>query len=136
MTETSAGRNLEINPGWDHFAKYTFAPAILRDGFLFISGMTAAGDDGRIRCANDIAGQADYIIQRWGEILAAAGCGYKDVVATREYITTTEGYRKTADVRRKYFTRPYPAATGVIVAGLLRPGALIEIEAIAAVPKE
>jgi enamine deaminase RidA (YjgF/YER057c/UK114 family) len=135
MAGASSSSNCEINPGWSYFAKYTFAPAILRDGFLFVSGMTAGGEDGGILCANDIAGQADVILRRLGEILAAAGCGYQDVVATREYVTTTDGYLKTADVRRKYFKAPFPAATGVIVAGLLRPGALIEIEATAAVPR-
>jgi aminoacrylate peracid reductase len=134
MTAISSGANSLINPGWRHFSKYTFSPAILRDGFLFVSGMTASSEDGGILFPNDIAGQADAILRRLGEVLAAAGCGYEDVVATREYITTVDGYRKTADVRRKYFKPPFPAATGVIVAGLLRPGALIEIEAIAAVP--
>ncbi len=43
----------------------------------------------------------------------------------------TDNYSATADVRRRYFRPPLPAATGVIVAGLLRPGALIEIEAYA-----
>lgn len=135
MNPSGQGKNREINPDWSHFAKYTFAPAILRDGFLFVSGMTAGSTDGGILHPGDIAGQTDVILQRLGAILAQAGCGYGDVVATREYITTTEGYRKTAEVRRKYFNPPYPAATGVIVAGLLRPGALIEIEATAAVPK-
>ena len=128
--------NREINPGWPQFARYTFAPAILRDGFLFVSGMTASGEGGRILHPGDIAGQTAVILDRLGEILAAAGCGYGDVVATREYITTTEGYAETAAVRRRYFKAPFPAATGVIVAGLLRPGALIEIEAVAAVPSK
>jgi aminoacrylate peracid reductase len=135
MRIQSEGRNREINPGWPHYAKYTFAPAIVRDGFLFVSGMTAGATDGSILCPGDIAGQTDVILQRLGEILAEADCAYADVVATREYVTTTEGYRKTAEVRRKYFKPPFPAATGVIVAGLLRPGALIEIEAIAAIPR-
>jgi enamine deaminase RidA (YjgF/YER057c/UK114 family) len=135
MANLSSGKNLEINPGWPHFAKYTFAPAILRDGFLFVSGMTAASRDGGILCPGDIAGQTDIILQRIGEVLSKAGCSFRDVVATREFVTTTDNYRKTADVRRKYFQPPFPAATGVIVAGLLRPGALIEIEAIAAVPR-
>lgn len=131
----SDGNNLEINPGWSQFAKYTFAPAISRDGFLFVSGMTAGNDAGGILCPGDISGQADIILSRLGEILAKANCSYADVVATREFITTTDGYQKTAAVRRKFFKPPFPAATGVIVAGLLRPGALIEIEAIAALPK-
>jgi aminoacrylate peracid reductase len=128
--------NQEINPGWRHFDRYTFSPAILREGLLFVSGMTATGDAGRIMHEGDIAGQTDVILARLGEILRAANCSYDDVVATREYITTTDGYAATASVRRKYFRSPFPAATGVIVAGLLRPGALIEIEAIAAVPRQ
>jgi enamine deaminase RidA (YjgF/YER057c/UK114 family) len=44
---------------------------------------------------------------------------------------TTEGYRATADVRQAYFHNGFPAATGVVVQGLLRPDALIEIDAIA-----
>jgi hypothetical protein len=57
-----------------------------------------------------------------------------DIVQTTDYITTTEGYRATADVRREVFGTKFPAATGVIVAGLLREGALIEISAIAVLP--
>jgi enamine deaminase RidA (YjgF/YER057c/UK114 family) len=125
--------NVGINPGWKQFERYTFSPAILRDGFLFISGMTASGPGGGVLCPGDIAGQVEVIFGRWRELLAAAQCDYDDVVATREYVTTTDGYAKTAEVRRKFFKPPFPAATGVVVAGLLRPGALIEIEGIAAV---
>ena len=42
-----------------------------------------------------------------------------------------DGYKGTADVRREYFPNGFPAATGVVVKELLRPDALIEIEAIA-----
>ena len=76
-------------------------------------------------------GQTDFILAPIGDILKSAACGYEDIVLTREYITTTMGYRDTNIIRKKYFSDPFPAATGVIVAGLLRTGALIEIEAIA-----
>ena len=98
--------------------------------------MTASGEDGAIVHPKNISGQTDYILARIGEVLKAAGCDYKDVVQTREYVTTTDGYRETSRVRKKYFQEPFPAATGVVVAGLLRPGALIEIEAIAKIPKK
>ena len=96
--------------------------------------MTAGDAEGGIEGPGDIAGQAEIILKRMGEILAAAGCGYAEVVSTHDYVTTTEGYRETAAVRRRYFADPFPAATGVIVAGLLRPGALIEIDAVAKIP--
>lgn len=130
------GRNVKVSPGWTHFDRYTFAPAIARDGFLFVSGLTASAPGGGVLHPGDMAGQTTVILERIGEILRAAGCDYGDVVATREFITTTEGYEATAAVRRKFFRDPFPAATGVIVAGLLRPGALIEIEAVAALPRQ
>jgi enamine deaminase RidA (YjgF/YER057c/UK114 family) len=128
MSDKGESANLRIDPGWPHFANYAFSPAIARDGWLFVSGMTASGPGGTVLHGGDIVGQTDVILERLGEVLRSAGCDYVDVVMTRDYIVTTDNYRATADVRRKYFSPPMPAATGVIVAGLLRPGALIEIE--------
>ena len=41
-------------------------------------------------------------------------------------------YKKTSQWRREFFKGPpWPAATGVVVKGLVRPDALIEIKGIA-----
>lgn len=124
-----------INPNWPRFDRLTFAPASRHGNLLFISGLTATDDRGNLVGPGDIAAQARRIYQLMGQILAEAGATFDDVVKTTDYITTTNGYRDTAQVRRDVFgsdvAAGYPAATGVIVAGLLRPGALIEIDAIA-----
>src|SRR5262245_28686905 len=114
--------------------RYTFSPAVRVGNLLFISGMTAADETGAIVGPGDIVAQTRYIFQRLARILAAAGAGFEHIVQTTEYITTTESYRGTAAVRREFFAAPFPAATGVIVKGLLREGALIEISAIAVLP--
>jgi enamine deaminase RidA (YjgF/YER057c/UK114 family) len=101
---------------------------------VFVSGLVASGPNRTILFPNDIVAQTEVILERLGEILRAASCDYDDVVATREFIVSTENYRRTADVRRRFFKDPFPAATGVIVAGLLQPDAVIELEAIARVP--
>ena len=67
---------------------------------------------------------------RIGATVQAAGATFDDIVMTTDYVTTWENYRKTADIRRRYFKNNFPAATGVLVKGLLQ-GALIEIVAIA-----
>ena len=115
--------------------RYTFSPALRVGNVVFISGTTATDESGQLVAAGDIVGQTRYIYRKFAALLAAAGGGLEHVVETTEYITTTENYRGTADVRREVFRPPYPTATGVIVAGLLRPGALIEISAVAVLPE-
>ena len=115
--------------------RYTFSPALRVGNLLFISGTTAVDEAGTLVAPGDIVGQTRYIYEKLTKLLAAAGAGFEHVVETTEYITTTENYRGTAEVRRAVFTPPYPTATGVIVAGLLREGALIEISAVAVLPE-
>lgn len=114
--------------------RYTFSPAVRVGNLLFISGTTATDDHGVVVAPGDIVGQTRYIFQKFARILAEAGAGFEHVVETTEYFTTTENYRRTADVRREFFRPPYPAATGVQVKALLRDGALIEIKALAVLP--
>jgi enamine deaminase RidA (YjgF/YER057c/UK114 family) len=101
---------------------------------LLISGTTATDEQGRLVAPGDIAGQARQIFRRFAQLLEAAGAGFEHIVQTTDYITTTENYHRTAEVRREFFKGRYPTATGVIVKGLLREGALIEISALAVLP--
>lgn len=110
----------------------TFSPAVRAGGFLYISGMTALNEQREIVGVGDIAAQARYIYQKIAAILAQAGGNLSQVVETVDYVTTFDGYGQTADVRREVFgAGPFPAATGVLVSGLVRPAALIEIRAVA-----
>ena len=120
-----------INPGWRVFDRYTFSPAVRRGNFIFVSGMTATDDAGNIVGPGDIAAQTRQILTKLQTVLAEAGATMDDVLMTTDYITTTDGYRATADVRREFWKNGFSAATGVIVKGLLREDALIEIDAVA-----
>jgi len=110
---------------------YTFSAAVRSGPMLVVSGMTAS-DENREIIGTDLETQCRYIFEKMGKVLEEAGASFADVIETVDYVTTFDGYGKTADVRREVFgAGPYPAATGVKVAGLIRPGALIEIKAIA-----
>lgn len=120
-----------INPGWPRYDRYTFSPAVRKGNLLFISGLTATDADGAIVGEGDIVAQTRRIFELIGELLSEAGGSFDDVVKTVDYVTTTDNYAGTAAVRREFFPNGFPAATGVVVKQLLRPGALIEIDAIA-----
>lgn len=116
--------------------RYTFSPAVRVGDLLFIAGTTATDDRGELVGRGDIVAQTRQIYRKFADLLAAAGASLRDIVETTEYVTTTANYKGTADVRRDVLGGPpYPAATGVIVAGLLREGALIEISAVAVLPR-
>ncbi|MFQ5874726.1 MAG: Rid family hydrolase [Dehalococcoidia bacterium] len=56
------------------------------------------------------------------------------MIRTIDYVAPSglEDYRETAEVRRRFFGDEFPAATGIIVEGLPRPEALLQVTAIAA----
>jgi aminoacrylate peracid reductase len=120
-----------IDPGWSYSHRYTFSPAVRKGNLLFISGLTATDDRGTMVGQGDMVAQTRQIFEKLKAILDAAGGSFDDIVKTVDYIVTTEGYKATADVRRAYFRHGFPAATGIVVKQLVRPDALIEIDAIA-----
>jgi enamine deaminase RidA (YjgF/YER057c/UK114 family) len=66
-------------------------------------------------------------------VLESVGGSLANIVETTDYVLSLDEYQKTAAVRRELFKGPpWPAATGVVVSGLVRPDALIEIKGIAA----
>ena len=123
-----------VTGGQEWPAHLTFSPAVRAGKLLFIAGTTATDENRQIVGRGDIVAQTRYIYQKFETLLRSVGGSCEHIVATTEYITTTENYKKTADVRREVFKGRYPVATGVIVAGLLRQGALIEISAFAVLP--
>src|SRR3954470_24990293 len=92
-----------IDPGWSFGSRYTFSPAVRKGNLLFISGLTATDDKGNIVGKGDIVAQTRRCFEKIKELLDAAGASFDDIVKTVDYITTIEGYRGTADIRREYF---------------------------------
>ena len=116
------------SPSWPDWM--TFSPAVRAGRLLFISGTTAVNENREVVGKGDIVAQTRLIFQKFEKILTGASFG--NIVETTDYFLTFEDYKRTAEVRREFFKGPpYPAATGVQVAGLIREHALIEIQAIA-----
>jgi len=112
--------------------KITFSPAVRAGNLLFISGTTAVDENLNLIGKGDIVAQTRFIFEKFDRLLNKAGASFDNIVETTEYFLTLDDYKRTADVRREFFKGPpYPAATGILVAGLIRKDALIEIKATA-----
>ena len=113
--------------------RYTFSPATRVGNLVFLSGTTGTDDEGNIVGPGDIVAQTRRIFEKFALILQSVGGDLSNIVETTDYVLSLDEYRKTAALRRELFKGPpWPAATGVVVAGLIREAALIEIKGIAA----
>lgn len=110
---------------------YTFVPAVRVGNTVYLSGTTGTDDNGRITAPGNIEEQTRQIFRKFEKLLNSIGGSCDDIVSTTDFFTTTENYGRTAVVRREFFRKGFPTATGVLVAGLLRKDALIEVSAIA-----
>jgi enamine deaminase RidA (YjgF/YER057c/UK114 family) len=119
-------------PGRTPSPRLSFSPAVRAGNVVWISGLTATNEALEIVGPDDIAAQTRFIFQKMEALLVPIGASLHNIVETTDYVTTWQGYERTAAVRREMLGGPpWPAAAGVLVAGLIRNGALIEIKATA-----
>jgi enamine deaminase RidA (YjgF/YER057c/UK114 family) len=85
------------------------------------------------RCPDDAGAQARRCFDIIEAALAEAGASLADVVRTRMYVTSAEHADAVGAVHGELFGDVRPAATMVVVAGLLDPAWKVEIEAEAVV---
>lgn len=111
----------------------TFSAAVLADGWLHISGQVGADADDQM--TGDCGVQAASCLHKIDALLAAAGATRCDVVKLTAYLVDGSDYPHYWAAKAAWVAEPAPAGTAVIVAGLLKPGARIEIEAVARVPR-
>lgn len=112
-------------------ASYTFVPALRVAETVWLSGTTGTDETGRITAPGNIEEQTRQIFRKFDVLLRSIGGSCDDIVSTTDFFTTSENYDRTAVVRREFFKKGWPTSTGVLVAGLLRKDALIEISAVA-----
>jgi enamine deaminase RidA (YjgF/YER057c/UK114 family) len=115
--------------------QHTYVPALRVGDMVWLSGTTGTDDQGKISAPGDIVGQTRQIFRKFQRLLESVGGSCDDIVATTDFFITTANYKKTAEVRREFFKKSFPTSTGVLVAGLLRTDALIEISAVAVLRK-
>lgn len=110
---------------------YSQALKIEGGEMVFISGQLAIDANGTLVGPGDLEAQARYIFASMEKLLRDAGGSLENVVKIGAFITTMDGYPSYGKVRREMFGDTLPTSSTVIVAGLVTPGCVIEIEAIA-----
>lgn len=137
--------------------RWHFAPAMRAAGLIFCSGIIGTSPDGNppasgldgaqattadpgaplaaLVAVRDPAAQFATAFEALRAILQAAGADLHDLVDLTTYHVDMARHMDTfMQVRARYLAPPYPAWTAVEVAGLIVPGGLVELRAVAAAP--
>ncbi len=132
--------NLErINPGeLGAPSGFSHAVSVTSGRLVFLAGQLGTGRDGTI-VPGGVVTQFEQALTNLLTALAAAGGGPGDLVCLTIYIVDVEDYqahgREIGAVWRRLAGADYPAMAGVGVTRLWVPGALVEIQGIAAVSR-
>ena len=126
MTGGSPLRRLYWSGGqWEDAFGYSRA---LRTGDrIVISGCTAAVD-GAVQHKGDAGAQMRLALKHVDEAVTALGGSLEDVIQTRIYVVNRADCDAVGRVHGERFSEVRPAATMVIVAGLLDDDMLVEVE--------
>lgn len=111
-----------------------YAHAVRAGGLLFVSGIVSVDAEGRLVGADDVVAQTRQVLENMRAVLAAAGCGFADVVKVTIFLTDVDDRPLINPLRQEAFGSTRPASTLVEVARLAVEGAKVEIECVAVLP--
>ena len=108
---------------------YPFSQAVRVENILYISGIVAQGNDGKI-IKGGIIEESHFVLKSMGEILAHFDLGYEDVFKCLVMIDDIGEWPDFNSVYTQYFEKPYPARSAFGADGLALEASL-ELECLA-----
>jgi enamine deaminase RidA (YjgF/YER057c/UK114 family) len=114
------------------YEKNRYSPAVVSNGFLFVSGQVGSRPDGSPE--PDLAAQVRLAFENLNAILLAAGGSFADAVDVTVFMVDPENqFGQIWPVMQEYWgAAPYPTLTGIGVTWLY--GFQFEIKVIARMP--
>ena len=109
-----------------------YSQAAIANGFIYLAGQVGLDPENNVVAPNDIRVQTRYAIGRIRTILAECGSSLENVVSATVFISNLDDFKGFNEAWAEEFGSHRPARATVI-AGLLLPGLVVEIQAIAVV---
>ena len=131
-----------LNEAYDYGSKVSFVRGMRVEldncTMLFISGTASVNEDGESIHAGDVKAQTRRTFHNITALLDSEGADWHDMIRTTCYLADFRDYDAFNEVRNEFYVEqkldPLPAST-CIEARICRPELLVEVEAIAMIPK-
>lgn len=111
-----------------------YSQGIVAGGFFFASGQVPIDPATGELAGETVEAQARQVFANLKQVLAAAGCGFADVLKTTVFLTDLANFAEVNSIYAEYFVEPFPARSCVQIAALPK-GSLMEVELIAKIPE-
>jgi 2-iminobutanoate/2-iminopropanoate deaminase len=108
-----------------------YSQAVVANGFAYLAGQVGLDKDNKVVAPGDVREQTRVSIDRIKTILAEFDAELTDIVSATVFITDLEDFAAFNEAWAKEFGDHRPARA-CVVAGLLLPGLVVEIQAVAA----
>jgi enamine deaminase RidA (YjgF/YER057c/UK114 family) len=118
-----------ISSGSPYEKSIGFSRALAVGNRIIVSGTAPIGDDGRTAGESDAYAQTIRCLEIIRKAVEQAGGSLEHIVRTRIYITDRSNWEAIGRAHGEFFSEIRPAATMIVVSGLIDPDWLVEIEA-------
>jgi enamine deaminase RidA (YjgF/YER057c/UK114 family) len=119
----------------DTFRLPGLSAGVVVDGpYVFVSGQVAFDASGAIVGKDDFPAQVVQLMRNLEAVLRDGGASFRDVVKVNVFLADRKYLASWRELRGNYFSAPFPAST-LVIAELISPDLLIEVEAVAAVTR-
>jgi len=106
------------------------SPGMIVGDILYVSGHVAMDNAGNVVGVGDAEAQSRQVMANIAAVVSAAGGKMENVAKITCFITDIANYPAYSKVRAETWPDEPPASSTVVVAGLVRPELLVEVEAI------
>jgi enamine deaminase RidA (YjgF/YER057c/UK114 family) len=120
---------------WAPFGAFSMG-VIQGDGqIVYLKGQVSLNKAGEVVGKGDMQAQTRQTLENIQTVLRSAGGEMGDVVALTQHVTDIKKFMETGAIRREFFAAPFPVTTTVQVVALYHPDLMVEITAIAEIPR-
>ena len=121
---------------WQPFGAFSMMVMQGSGQVVHLKGQVSLDASGAILGPGDMRIQVRQVLTNIKAALAAVGGRMSDVISLVHYTTDIQAFMQTGDIRQQFFAEPYPVTTTVGVAALYNADLVIEITAVAEIPKD
>lgn len=121
---------------WPTFGPFSHGAALGDGVVVHLKGQIPLDAEGKIVGVGDMASQVTKVLENIQDVLKTVGGDMSHILSVTQYTTDMDGFMAVGAVRRAFFSEPYPISTTLGVNRLYHPDVLVEISAIAEIPRD